>query len=168
MHNQHSGLQHAVAVTQRIHSELNRTSRSKGLKRDAQHQRGKLRPISADEVYPGPSCYPESSAFAITPSGQMYCDYLLSPSRICMLHVCSLAHVQERERTPSCNVGINIHGASGACRGYGAGVEIRQSGCVSRQREVCSGCTRKRSPRIPHWQRSPVTLWCHRHTSLFL
>ncbi len=71
--------------------------------------------------------------------GQMHCDDLLSPSSICMLHVCLLALVQERERerecTPSCNVGINIHGASGACRGYGAGVEIWQSGCVSRLRE---------------------------------
>ncbi len=140
MHNQRSGLQHAAPVTQRKHSDPNRRWRSRGVRRDAQDQRGKLRTISADEVYPGPLCYPESPAPTITPSGANALWWSLKPQQhlyaACLL-ACTCARERERERecTPSCNVGINIHGASGACRGYGAGVEIWQSGCVSRLRE---------------------------------
>lgn len=137
MHNQRSGLQHAAAVTQRIHSDPNRRWRSRGVKRDAQDQRGKLKTISANEVYPGPLFYPESPAPTITPSGVKALWLSLKPQQnLCAACLLACPCARERESAPpSCNVGINIHRASGACRGYGAGVEIWQSGCVSRLRE---------------------------------
>lgn len=101
MHNQRSGLQHAAAVTQRIHSDPNRRWRSRGVRRDAQDQRGKLRTISADEVYPGPLCYPESPAPTITPSGVNALWLSLKPQQnlyaACLL-ACPCA--RERESAP--------------------------------------------------------------------
>lgn len=141
---------------------------------------GKMRPISPDEVYPGPSHYPESLARPITPSGTNALRLSLKPPQN-LYAASSCLREWEREGvgcvcamvcvySPSCNVNINIHGAIGACRCYRAGVKIWQRGCVSRRGKVfvctsVSGCTRKRSPRISLRQRSPVTLWCHRHTS---